>query len=61
MTWISVNDSLPPQKTVVKTIIFQKEKGRMEQNLMLIGRKWFLPGSTVYINYSPTHWKQKYD
>lgn len=54
--WISVKDRLPEEGVVVRTKIHDKYP-RNEQDLIRRGNLWFLPGRSVYVYYTPTHWK----
>lgn len=56
--WIKVKDQLPPKKTVVLTKI---DDGygvpRNVQELKLENTLWFFPDGSMYVYYTPTHWK----
>ena len=55
--WIRIEDRLPPDKKVVMTKIEDREGSRNEQELKRNGRLWFLPDGSMYVYYTPTHWK----
>ena len=55
--WIPVTSRLPDENVVVETKIVD-EKG--ERNVQLLKRKgylWFFPDMSMYVYYSPTHWR----
>jgi hypothetical protein len=49
-------DSAPENKTVL-TKIGDHDGERNVQTLERRGRLWFIPGSSVYVYYRPTHWR----
>jgi len=56
--WIDLNVSLPADGVIVDTKI-DDEMGsvRNVQPLKKMGRLWFLPDGSMYVYYTPTHWK----
>lgn len=51
--------STAPERVVVETKIDDDAGGR-ERNVAKLfreGRMWFLPDSSVYVYYKPTHWR----
>lgn len=46
-----------PERTVVLTKISDADGDRNEQELQRDGRLWFLPDHSMYVYYTPTHWK----
>lgn len=56
--WIECEAQLPPDDLVVETKIDDAQGIRNEQKLVRNGRLWFLPGGTVYVYYTPTHWRE---
>lgn len=59
MDWISVADRLPDDGLAVMTKI-DDEHGNRERNVQSLkrsGRLWFFPDMTMYVYYTPTHWK----
>lgn len=58
MTWIDVKHQLPENGVVVKTKIDDQKGVRNEQNLKRSGNLWFFPDGSMYVYYTPTHWKQ---
>ena len=57
--WIDCNDRLPPDREVVETKIDDVQGGcRNVQPLYLdSGRLWFLSDGSMYVYYTPTHWR----
>lgn len=57
MDWIEVSKQLPQSGEIVETKIDDWQGVRNEQKLKLINRLWFFPDGSMYVYYSPTHWK----
>jgi hypothetical protein len=55
--WIPVSDRLPPDGITVSTKIDDDKEPRNEQQLKRKGRLWFFPDMSMYVYYSPTHWR----
>lgn len=55
--WISTADRLPPEGVVVLTRIEDWRGVRNEQPLKRTGRLWFVPDGSMYVYYTPTHWR----
>lgn len=55
--WISVSEEKPPQNTVVDTKVDDKDGIRNEQKLQLKSRMWWHPDGSIFVYYTPTHWK----
>ena len=58
--WVLCRDRLPPRDQVVDTKIDDEQGLRNEQRLKQIvggGRLWFLPDGSMYVYYTPTHWR----
>lgn len=55
--WISVEDRLPEDGKIVETKIDDGKFIRNIQKLKRKGNLWFLPDGSMYVYYSPTHWK----
>jgi len=53
--WIRTGEKLPEQNKVVET---QAPKG-MIQDLKLVGKLWYFPDGSIYVYYTPTHWREK--
>ncbi len=58
MNWKIISKDPPPQKTVVMTKIDDEDGVRNETKLVLQGRLWWLPDFSMYVYYTPTHWKE---
>ena len=57
--WIATTAQLPTQSTVVDTKIDDWGGVRNMQPLQLIGKLWFTADGSMYVYYTPTHWKMK--
>lgn len=57
MGWNRTSDRRPPEGVVVQTKIDDERGCRNEQPLKLIGNMWFLPDGSMYVYYTPTHWR----
>lgn len=57
MEWISVKDKLPDEGVTVDTKISNDAGERNEQPLKRSGNLWFFPDDSMYVYYTPTHWK----
>ena len=55
--WINCKDMIPPERVVVETKIDDTNGLRNEQHLMRFGKSWLLPDQSMYVYYSPTHWR----
>lgn len=55
--WISVQEQLPEEGVIVITKIDDENGVRNIQKLTRKGNMWFLPDLSVYVYYTPTHWK----
>lgn len=56
LTWISIQDSLPPEGINVITKISDENGERNEQLLKRKGKLWFYSDMSMYVYYTPTHW-----
>jgi hypothetical protein len=56
--WISVQTELPPDDVIVETKIDDRGGIRNEAKLMRHRNLWFLPDLSMYVYYSPTHWRE---
>lgn len=56
--WVNVNDKLPPDDFTVDTIIFDREGDRNHQKLKRRDNLWFFPDGSMYVYYTPTHWRE---
>lgn len=57
MEWIKTIDALPVENKVVDTKIDDAKGCRNEQPLKRKGSLWFYPDGSVYVYYTPTHWR----
>lgn len=55
--WIRTCDELPPEHKVVDTKIDDENGCRNEQKLKRSGHFWFFPDDSMYVYYTPTHWR----
>lgn len=55
--WIRTMDRLPEEGVVVETIISDAEGLRNDAKLKRRGNAWFFPDDSMYVYYTPTHWK----
>jgi hypothetical protein len=60
MNWIAVSiETLPVNGMVVETKIDDGIGPAMnEQQLKRQGRLWFFPDGSMYVYYTPTHWRE---
>lgn len=59
MDWIKTADQRPHDGLVVDTKIHgDGECERNCQPLMRRGNLWFFPDGSMYVYYTPTHWKR---
>lgn len=58
--WIPIADSLPPRGLVVDTMIDDEDGVRNERPLMRAygSNLWWLPDGSMYVYYTPTHWRR---
>ena len=55
--WIACADRLPPEGETVDTKIEDEQGTRNEQQLKRRGRLWFFTDDSMYVYYTPTHWR----
>lgn len=56
--WIEISKRLPKEGKVIETKIDDEKYGeRNIQKLVRQGNLWFLPDMSVYVYYTPTHWR----
>jgi hypothetical protein len=58
MRWTSTQEQLPPQGAVVETKIDDSAGERKIQKLRRRGRLWYFADDSMYVYYTPTHWRQ---
>lgn len=54
--WYSVKFRLPPDDSVVHTMICDEKGTRNETKLRFKHNMWFFPDLSMYVYYCPTHW-----
>ncbi len=55
--WIRTADELPPEYHVVETKIDDEYGCRNQQYLYRMRNLWFYPDGSMYVYYTPTHWR----
>lgn len=55
--WKSTKEALPAEGVVVETMIVDADGVRNEGKLKRSGGLWFLPDDSMYVYYTPTHWR----
>lgn len=55
--WISVPEQKPPKNLLVDTKIDDENGIRNEQQLIFHSNLWWFPDNSMYVYYTPTHWK----
>lgn len=58
MNWVKVNEVLPKEGEPVLTKIHDDDGCRNEQILKRQGRLWFFEDGSMYVYYTPTHWRE---
>jgi hypothetical protein len=53
--WRSIDSA--PEGTIVETKMDDERGCRNEQPLRRSGRLWFFPDGSMYVYYTPTHWR----
>ena len=56
-SWIPVENRLPAEEELVRTIVYDSNGIHNEALLWRKGNLWFLPDRSMYVYYTPTHWK----
>jgi hypothetical protein len=56
--WKYIGDCLPENDVVVETKIDNEDGCRNETKLKRQGRLWFFPDGSMYVYYTPTHWRE---
>lgn len=56
--WLSVVDDPPTDGVVVQTKLDDANGERNRQLLKRRGYLWFVPDGTMYVYYTPTHWRE---
>lgn len=55
--WYQTLYRLPPEGIVVETKIDDEYGCRNESRLYRKGNLWFFPDGSMYVYYTPTHWR----
>lgn len=55
--WTPITLTSPPDGVIVNTIISDEYGVRNESFLRRSGNLWFFPDHSMYVYYTPTHWK----
>lgn len=55
--WIKCDDQLPKDGEAAETKIDDAKGVRNEQPLQRHGRLWFFLDGSMYVYYTPTHWR----
>jgi hypothetical protein len=55
--WHQINTA--PEGVEVDTKIHDRDGVRNHQTLVRRGQLWFLPDGSMYVYYTPTHWRPK--
>lgn len=56
--WIATSEQLPVENQIVETKIDDENGVRNEQELIYSHNLWFLPDKSIYVYYTPTHWRR---
>lgn len=56
-TWINCLNKLPDENIVVDTIIKDHNGERNHAKLKRQKNLWFFPDGSMYVYYTPTHWR----
>ena len=54
--WNRTRDILPKEHVIVETKI--DDGNGHQQNLYRYGNLWFFPDGSMYVYYTPTHWRE---
>lgn len=57
MNWIKTSEKLPENGIVVETKIDDEFGCRNQTTLKRKGNLWFYPDGSMYVYYTPTHWR----
>ena len=55
--WFKTSNILPPENTIVETKIDDSRGCRNQQSLYRVKNLWFVPDGSMYVYYTPTHWR----
>lgn len=55
--WHKTSVSLPQEGLIVETKIDDEHGCRNQRYLKRSGNLWFFPDDSMYVYYTPTHWR----
>lgn len=55
--WVKVSEIPPPENLIVDTKLDDQYGDRLHQKLKRKGRLFFFEDDSIYVYYTPTHWK----
>ena len=55
--WIDARVRVPPEGEVVETKMDDERGVRNKQRLIRQGRLWYFDDMSMYVYYTPTHWR----
>jgi len=56
--WKEISKVIPPNNKVINTKIDDEHGVRNVQELKKVNNMWYLPDDSMYVYYTPTHWKE---
>lgn len=56
--WIECATKLPSASIIVETKVEHGDAGSQTRRLRRFDTRWFEPGSDVFVEHQPTHWRQ---
>lgn len=56
--WTLCSDRLPPENEEVETKIHDDRGARNRARLKLHSGLWWFPDMSMYVYYTPTHWRR---
>ncbi len=57
--WVNVKNQKPQEGAAVKVKIDEGGQVRNEATLIYKNNLWWLPDMSMYVYFTPTHWKEK--
>lgn len=57
MGWMKTSNKLPENGVIVETKIDDEHGCRNQGRLYRGNNLWFLPDGSMYVYYTPTHWR----
>lgn len=57
VSWLSTANDVAPEGVVVETMISDARGKRNHARLKRIGGLWFFADGSMYVYYTPTHWR----